>query len=332
MATVRVVLAELGSPGSIHYLLEAEGFQVVGCASDEHDLERVLAQDLHPDAIVLDADIVATSVLVARRHEPDAHVVVIWPDGVQPPRGADRVSPGLVYEELGPTIRRHAGTERVPEPIIVLPDDVRSVPLAAPDEPGPGLGRTASRVSLTTVTLLAAIVFTMGVSFALARYRFDATAQRTFAPKASLSAHHTTPDPAAGREDMPQIGERGLRGCERASHGQEPSPCADGKGKHRRPAPHEQGGSISEQIALAPTGGGGPPPDPGGDQGNGGDDQGHHGGSPGDQGNQDDGGNQDDQGEDEQGDQGGNQGDQGNQDDQGSGDQGGQASQADDRL
>src|SRR6478736_9390492 len=106
-SSARVVLAEVDAPGSLHYLLEAEGFHVVGCASDERELGRVLGQGLDPDVIVLDADIAATSVLVAREHAPEAHLIAIWPDGVLPPAGGEQVSPRLVYEDLGPMIRRH---------------------------------------------------------------------------------------------------------------------------------------------------------------------------------------------------------------------------------
>ena len=96
-AGARVVLAEADAPGSLHYLLEAEGFHVVGCASDERELSRVLGQGLDPDVIVLDADIAATSVLVARDHAPEAHVIAIWPDDVSPPagRGAGQPPPRL---------------------------------------------------------------------------------------------------------------------------------------------------------------------------------------------------------------------------------------------
>ncbi|TMK88087.1 MAG: hypothetical protein E6G43_09550, partial [Actinobacteria bacterium] len=68
---VRVVLAESDPPGPLHYLIESEGFQVVGCASDEVDLARVLAR-IQPDVIVLDAEISATSALVAREKAPSS--------------------------------------------------------------------------------------------------------------------------------------------------------------------------------------------------------------------------------------------------------------------
>jgi len=80
---VRVVLAESDPPGPLHYLIESEGFRVVGCASDEVDLARVLAR-IQPDVIVLDAEISATSALVAREKAPSSELIVLWPDGVRP--------------------------------------------------------------------------------------------------------------------------------------------------------------------------------------------------------------------------------------------------------
>ena len=185
---VRVVLAEVDAPSSLHYLLEAEGFHVVGCASDERELGRVLGQDLDPDVIVLDAEVTATSLLVAREQAPDAHVIAIWPDDVLPPPGGDRVSPRLVYEDLGPTIRRHMQTRVVPVvpvPDVVLPSAEMAAVGAATGGSGFALGRAASRLSVTTVTLLTAIVVTMGVSFALGGFRVGGTdgPSRLFAPE-----------------------------------------------------------------------------------------------------------------------------------------------------
>ena len=104
---IRVVLAELDSPGPLHYLIEGEGFQVVGCASNDVDLARVLAHT-QPDVIVLDADISATSAPVARQKAPSSELIVLWPDGVQLPSGAGRVHPRLMYEDLGPVQRKRA--------------------------------------------------------------------------------------------------------------------------------------------------------------------------------------------------------------------------------
>ena len=103
---VRIVLGEVDAPGSLHYLLESEGFLVVARASDEVELARVLEHGLDPDVVVLDTDISVESVLVAREKAPAAHVIVLWPDGVQNLPNTERIAPWLVYEQLGPAIRR----------------------------------------------------------------------------------------------------------------------------------------------------------------------------------------------------------------------------------
>jgi hypothetical protein len=167
---VRVVLAEIGSPGPLHYLIEGEGFQVVGCASNDAELARVLAQ-VEPDVVVLDADVSATSALVAREEAPSSELIVLWPEGVQLPAGAERVHPRLVYQDLGPAIRRAAEDRRNRHPAVVEPDDDDlSAPAAPPrsvDLPSSTAQRTGTRVLVGTAALIALIVMTMGVSFAL---------------------------------------------------------------------------------------------------------------------------------------------------------------------
>ena len=193
----RVVLAEVDAPGSLHYLLEAEGFHVVGCASDERELGRVLGQGLDPDVIVLDADVAATSVLVAREHAPEAHVIAIWPDGVLPPAGGEQVSPRLVYEDLGPMIRRHLDKRVVPVPDVVVPSVELAAVATATGGSGAALGRAASRLSVTSVTLLTAILLTMGVSFALGGFRSAGPEgpPRIVAPGTSFPEGGETSDP-----------------------------------------------------------------------------------------------------------------------------------------
>jgi hypothetical protein len=169
-SVVRVVLSEIGSPGPLHYLIEAEGFQVVGCASNDAELARVLAH-VEPDVVVLDADISATSALVAREEAPSSELIVLWPEGVQLPAGAERVHPRLVYQDLGPAIRRAADDRRSRHPTLVEPDDDDlSAPAAPPrsvDLPSSAAQRTSTRVLVGTAALIALIVMTMGVSFAL---------------------------------------------------------------------------------------------------------------------------------------------------------------------
>ncbi len=351
-AGARVVLAEVDAPGSLNYLLEAEGFHVVGCASDERELSRVLGQGLDPDVIVLDADIAATSALVARELAPEAHVIAIWPDGVLPPAGGEQVSPRLVYEDLGPMIRRHLDKRVVPVPDVVVPSVELAAIATGTGGSGAALGRAASRLSVTSVTLLTAILLTMGVSFALGGFRSGRmeVPPRIVAPGTSFPEGGETSDPITGRAPRfndsghPTDGGHGGRPAGPTGHhdgtGGQIAPVAGTGGGDStvgdpgapvdqggdQGTPGDQGGSPGNQGGgQGDQGGGqGDQGDQGGGQGDQGGGQGDQGGNPGDHGGQ---GDQDDQGQDEQGD-GGNQGDQGGgQGDQGSQDQGDQGSQ-----
>ena len=146
-----------------------EGFRVVGCASDEVELDRILQQDVDPDVVVLDTEISIASVAVARERAPAAHVIVVWPDAVLAPTGTERTSPWLVYELLGPSIR--ARTRR-PKPSLeasAAPEHplAYAETLVETDAPRPTGRRVASRLTLTSVLLAALIVATMGAAFAL---------------------------------------------------------------------------------------------------------------------------------------------------------------------
>ena len=326
----RVVLAEADAPGSLHYLLEAEGFQVVGCASDDAELGRVLGQGLRPDVIVLDADIVATSILVARQLAPEAHLIAVWPEAVQPPPGGERVDPRMVYEELGPAIRRHMDRATVPVPVIAMPVEepaleraavaaAAPVPVAEAAASSSVFARAASRMSVLSVTLITAILFTMGVSFALGGFRWHPTdgPTRIFAPHSSEPDPASTSDPLKGRVPPSLAGTGG---------GGQTSDHPGGGGDN-----HATGGLGGVVVGTTGSGtgdvGGTPPTEGGGsgDQGgtgDPGDGQGEQGGGQGDQGGGqgDQGGGQGDHGGGNQGgDHGGNQGGG----DQGGGDQGG---------
>ena len=307
-AGARVVLAEADAPGSLHYLLEAEGFQVVGCASDEDELGRVLGQDVRPDVIVLDADVVATSSLVARQLAPEAHVIAVWPEAVQPPPGGERVDPRMVYEELGPAIRRHMDRRTVPVPVIAMPAEepvmagvaaAAAVPMAS----GSVVARVASRVSVLSATLITAILLTMGVSFALGGFRWHPSdgSPRVVVPRSSDAGRIDPSDPLTGR--VPS-------GAGNGDPGSKPTDHSGGSNDH-----HGTGG-ITSVVATTTGGSGDTGSTPGdqtggsGDQGSG---QGDQGGGQGDQG-----GGQGDQGG-GQGDQGGGQGDQGGGGDHGGG-------------
>jgi hypothetical protein len=168
---VRVVLADASSSGTLHYLLEAEGFQVVGSASDEWELRRLLRQDIRPDVIVLDRDITVASVAIASSYAPEAQVIVLWPDGVQAPTGARRVAPWLIYRELGPTIRaaldRPVGVDASAAAEAVGAIGSTADVATIPAEARPALGRTAARTSVMGIVLIAAVVMTMGAVMAV---------------------------------------------------------------------------------------------------------------------------------------------------------------------
>jgi hypothetical protein len=195
--TIRVVLAEAAvGPGPLHYLLEAEGFQILGSAADDDDLARILAQSSLPEVIVIDAAVPASAATIAHEFAPDAELIVIWPESVVPPAWADQVLPELVYQDLGTAVYRAADRNRLRRPVV-------QEPVVLSDDPGPDLDvvgssavaarRSAARVLVGTVALIAAIVLTMGVSFALEGWRASHLATP---PRPQLSPQTTT---GAGR-------------------------------------------------------------------------------------------------------------------------------------
>src|SRR6478736_3652133 len=250
----RVVLAEADAPGSLHYLLEAEGFSVVGCAGDEEELGRVLGQDLRPDVIVLDADIVATSTLVARELAPDAHVIAVWPDDVQPPPGGERVSPRMVYEELGPAIRRHMDRRSVPVPVIALPAAEPAMASVAGAASGGVLAsalasrgtvaRAASRMSVLSVTLITAILLTMGVSFALGGF---SSGRPSGPPRLVLPG--TSDAGVVGSGD--QVSSRAPTRVGGGPTGSKPS-----NGGSNGPSHHKTAGNLGDVVVTTGSGGG----------------------------------------------------------------------------
>ncbi|HEY7666496.1 MAG TPA: hypothetical protein VIE12_00065 [Actinomycetota bacterium] len=142
--------------GLLRFVLEGEGFDVVGEATTTVQLVQVLAVH-RPEAVILDDGIGTTAVVVAREMHPDAKVILVWPSDVIPIGGDARVDPADVLRELGPAVERVLGLD-VPEPagasVLALPissDDDRSAMAHHPSVsaplarvlPGPGLPRTA---------------------------------------------------------------------------------------------------------------------------------------------------------------------------------------------
>jgi hypothetical protein len=330
---VRIVLAEAAaSPGPLHYILESEGFQILGSASDDADLTRILSQRIEPDVIVVDAAVPATTVMTAQEFAPASELIVVWPEGIVPPGSADQVFPDLVFEELGPAVRRAAERNRLRHPIEDEPDEVADVTWIEPqtrDIPSIAAGRTAARVLVGTVAVIASIVVTMGASFALQGWRATHQVGPARVPVSTTSA--------PGRGDGSSVlgatplgaapSQHTSPRCE-AAHGSGPNEHASTKAQHAadcsnrggspRAADHRQNGAARD------TGRGSGHGDQGagqGDQGSGpgqgsthgqGSGQGDHGSGQGNHGS-----GQGDQGS-GSGDQGSGQGDQGS----GSGDQG----------
>jgi hypothetical protein len=247
-SVVRVVLAELGSPGPLHYLIEGEGFQVVGCASNDVELARVLAH-VEPDVVVLDADVSATSALVARAEAPSSELILLWPEGVQLPAGAERVHPRLVYQDLGPAIRRAADDRRTRHPTLVEPDDEDLVPRpqarASADLSSSAAQRTSTRVLVGTAALIALIVMTMGASFALEGRR--GPPQPTTTRTTQIS-----PGAIAGRGPGPSA----TVGPSRTSVARSPvdTPCGHGATKDHG-SPNEHAAAAARDAHLVCAGG-----------------------------------------------------------------------------
>jgi hypothetical protein len=237
---VRIVLAEAAAaPGPLHYLLEGEGFQVLGCASDDGELTRLLSQSTQPEVIVVDAEVPATTVMVASEFAPGSELIVIWPEGVVPPASADQVLPELVFEDLGPAVRRAAERNRLRRPVVEVTDEVDEPTRNEPerlDMSNVAARQTAARVLVGTVAVIATILVTMGASFALEGWR--AAHPPTPARSPSLA-----PPPAAlaGRSSPP--------GSVRETPGSSPAAeggCAAG----RRSGPNEHATTQARERAA----------------------------------------------------------------------------------
>jgi hypothetical protein len=127
IAPIRIVVGE-GHParkGLLRFVLEGEGFDVVGGATTSAELARALA--IHqPDVVVLDDGIGATAVQMTREVTPETKIVLVWPGAVVPIGGDARVEPSQVLDQLGSTVERVAA-RRAPVLSIRRPDWVERV-------------------------------------------------------------------------------------------------------------------------------------------------------------------------------------------------------------
>lgn len=105
VSQVRVVVGEGDSPrrGLLRFVLEGDGYDVVGEASTPAELARVLADHL-PDVVVLDDALGATAPQLAKEISPRTKIVLVWPGAVVPIGGDARVEPSQVLRQLGPAV------------------------------------------------------------------------------------------------------------------------------------------------------------------------------------------------------------------------------------
>ena len=135
---VQVVLGEAErDDGLLRFVLEAEGFDLVGLASSDEELERVL-RGARPSVVVLDGGISAAAALRCPGVLEDAALVVVWPDGISAVLAEERVEPSLVIEDLGDAVRRAVDRVRPPsEPVVVLDADDDTTIVVAQTQHGP---------------------------------------------------------------------------------------------------------------------------------------------------------------------------------------------------
>lgn len=130
---VQVVLGEAErTDGLLRFILEAEGFDIVGLASDDQELARVL-RGARPAAVVLDGGISVAAALEARERSRGAALVVVWPDGVSAVIAEERVDPYEAIADLGDAVRRavhqaELGEAQPREAPIRIPDAVDVAP------------------------------------------------------------------------------------------------------------------------------------------------------------------------------------------------------------
>jgi hypothetical protein len=237
------VLAEAATaPGPLHYLLEDEGFRILGAACDDGELTRLLTQSVKPEVIIVDAAVPAATAIVAHELAPESELIVIWPDSVVPPPSADQVSPELVYQDLGPAVTRAAYRNRLRRPVVEEPDEPIE-PFRLVEEPDAALaGRSAARVLVGTIALIAAIVVTVGVSFALQGARTPKLATPSRSPVVLATS-------SAAPVGVGQTGSE--RGTQRPT-GNETAGCAANR---RGPSDHAKEHAAS-QASDCPAGGG----------------------------------------------------------------------------
>jgi hypothetical protein len=179
---VQVVLGEAErTDGLLRFVLEGEGFDVIGLASDDHELTRVL-RGARPAVIVLDGGISATAALEARRISPGSSLVVVWPDGVSAVVAEEHVEPDLVISDLGEAVRRAGRRAELRKPQHPMPELLRRAttgrPVPAPvrtpvRNTPPKQGRTGRRGLLVAAATWMLVITALATIAAAVPKAFD---------------------------------------------------------------------------------------------------------------------------------------------------------------
>ncbi len=263
---VQVVLGEAG-PGAemLRFVLEGEGFDIIGLASSDEELERVV-RSARPSVIVLGAGISATAALDAKERAHGARLVVVWPEGVAAVIAEERVDPHSVIDDLGDAVRSASLKAAVPEPVIrapeLLPDAAeigklrtafRVPALVAPTEDE---GTDAVRIdgslrrvlmAVATSILVLTSLTTIAVAMPNALVLFSGGRE----PRPSPSA--VAPSPSSGHTSIvdPQQSRTGSDEPSAGSH----SPCQPGKGPTNRGKPSTDRKADRDHSKACRTGG-----------------------------------------------------------------------------
>jgi len=152
---IRIVVGEgrTAQQGLLRFVLEGEGFDIVGEARTAADLAVAIA-DGQPDVVVLDDGIGVMAVSMVHEVLPKTKIVLVWPSAVVPIGGDARVEPAKILNDLGPTVRHVAPvgvgaglTETFDRPEWI--DRVRKDPATLRDKLGASDEETPKRPSVT---------------------------------------------------------------------------------------------------------------------------------------------------------------------------------------
>jgi hypothetical protein len=222
---VQVVLGE-GEPGMLRFVLEAEGFHVVGQALGESELRRVL-DATNPSVIVLDAGISVMAAIDAKTRATGAQLVVVWPEGVRATIADERVDPARALEDLGGAVRRSAErttgwdddvvtlpesptlvtVDRDEHPLLVVPD----VEAGAPPRPRGRVRQLLMVAAAWTLALTASAAIGLAVPRTFGLFEPEVTPRRSIAPPPDAGPL----DPSDGGGSSPVASNSDPRRCSR---------------------------------------------------------------------------------------------------------------------